>query len=46
MGRDERLKLLYAGHEIYKEKYFGVYRLNGRAVLSLEVPLQSQSLGG
>jgi hypothetical protein len=37
-NRDEILKIVYAGHEIYKQKYFGIFRLNGRAVLSIEVP--------
>ena len=36
--------MVYAGHEIYKEKHFGVYRLNGRAVLSIEVRPLTPSL--
>jgi len=30
------LKIVYAGHGIFKDKYFGVYRRDGRPLLSLE----------
>jgi hypothetical protein len=36
--REERLRILYAGYPIFKHKYRGVYRLNGKPILSIEVP--------
>jgi hypothetical protein len=36
--REERLRILYHGHPIFKHKYRGVYRLNGKPILSIEVP--------
>src|SRR5271170_900800 len=31
------LRIVYAGHGIFKDKYFGVYRRDGKPRLSLEV---------
>jgi len=31
------LKIVYAGHGIFKDKYFGVYRQEGKPRLSVEV---------
>jgi hypothetical protein len=31
------LRIVYAGHGIFKDKYFGVYRRDGKPLLSLEV---------
>ena len=35
--RMEKLKIIYAGHGIFKDKYYGVYRCNGEPVMSIEV---------
>ena len=31
------MKLLYAGHGIYKDKNYGIFRNEGKSVLSIEV---------
>ena len=35
--RNGMLKIVYAGHGIFKDKYFGVYRRDSNPLLSLEV---------
>jgi hypothetical protein len=42
--RNEKLKIVYAGHGIFKDKHFGIVRCGGRLALSIEVHLCQSKL--
>ena len=35
--RNEKIRILYAGHDIFKDKYYGIFRGEEKSVLSIEV---------